>query len=1098
MKIHIVLDCLDYGDGVSSDVLSKAKMINDLGINCSIYSLIYDSRVASLRHDIGELKTTSNDLILHHYSGESKIIDKVLAQPCKKVLIYHNITPPEFMTGEIREHCQRGLEQIKTLKGKYDYYCGDSGFNISSLVKLGVISTGDILPIAVNFQSNLCEKKGSKTLTDGQNILFVGRIVPNKRIEDIISVFDCYRTNFAPSARLTIVGNQGIMPNYTKMITELIAKCSSSSHINFLDKVSDEELKQLYQNSDTYLCMSEHEGFCIPLLEAMSYGLCVFAFDAGAVKETMGDAGVVFTDKNPMLVSQLIDAVMKNMSVLKKIINCQYNRIKYFSYNYISKINEVLINKWIKGDIAQNNMKHVPKKLKIQMQGPFETTYSLALVNRHLIEALHNQKLADVSIHCTEGTGDYSPQISNLSDKQLAKYLWQKEKNFGVPDVAIRNMFPPITTGLTAQYNFQAFGWEEDRIPKQYIDWFNTNLDGIGTTSQFVTTVLKNSGLRIPVKTIGNGVRLPDNFIDLQPYPILSKKKHRFLHISSAFPRKGVDVLLETFFETFTAADDVCLILKTFPNIHNKTVEQLEYLRHKYPLGPEIEHINQDLTEDELFSLYKAATCYVHCARGEGFGLPVAEAMLAKLPTIVCNNSGLADFCTEKTCITIDYKRVQAYSHLSENSNWMEPNRVQLKEKMLDFVNHQEKLNVKEKIKAAHQLILDYYTWEAVAKRWIKFIDEVMNARQCPSVDMVTTWNIKCGIAEFTRYFIENTNKFIKYRIFPNKTNKLIRQDEDFVAHRSWNIGQANDDISELLKELDSSSSQIIHVQYNLGFFSLKALSLICSKLGKKKRIIVVFHATTGIKERLEHDAERNIIINDLNQAYRLIVHQTHDAKCLISLGLKENIIQVIPLGQITYPYRSLSEARAIIGIQSQHIVGSYGFLLPQKGIEKCIRAIAILKNKYPDIIYIASCALYDADISMEYYKKCKETVQELGLSNHVLLFTDFLAPEESIILLQACNVLIMAYDKTRESASGATRFCVAAKRPLITTKQEIFAEFNECSYQIKKNTPEKIAEAVNYLMDESIAFNYSIKLQKKIENTNWHTIGRQYLDLYC
>lgn len=1098
MKIYLTSECLDYGDGVSNCILAQQRMFQNLGYSCEIYTVVSDERSKDKRQDLTKMKCNADDLLVHHCAGLSSV--RLLRdQPCKKVMVYHNITPPEFLEGPIKEWCQQGLDQIPTLRGLFDEVVGVSQFNVDCLRKLGMIDwgEGEVLPIPVEFSGQRPERN-RRTAHRGLNILFVGRYVPNKKLEDIMDIFAYYHDHIDPEARLHLVGNPAAMPEYSERLYQKLESLACRDSIELPGKVTDEKLRQYYAEADVFLCASEHEGFCIPLLEAMWHQLPVFAYDAGAVRETMGNAGVVYTEKNPAAVAQLISAVMKDERLVEQIIEKQNERVMDFSEKRIQARLAELLQGWLLGKNRHSEQaeKGDKDRLKIQLQGPFETSYSLAQVNRFLIEAMYKEDLADVSIHCTEGPGDYTPSPENLRDKPLSKFLWQREKSFGVPDVAIRNMFPPVTTGLTAQLNFQSFGWEEDRIPREYISWFNKDLDGIGTTSDFVTQALKDSGLTIPVKTMGNGVRLPANYKDLKPYPLKTRKQIKFLHISSAFPRKGVDVLLETYFDAFTAKDNVCLVLKTFPNEHNTVAAQLEKLRKAHPNGPEVEHIDRDLPEEQLYGLYKAASCYVHCARGEGFGLPVAEAMLARIPTIVSNNSGLADFCTEETCLTVGFRREKAHSHLSENSSWFEPDRKQLKKRLRDFVFRRETLHLEERIQRAYTLISTQYTWAAVAHKWMDFIQDVKKKKQRPQVDMVSTWNNKCGIAEFTRYYIENSDQLADYRIYPDIGHVLEREDEPFVQPRLWRQDWQNNDVDPLLQALLGSPSQIVHIQYNVNFISPRALARMCRELQPTKKVVIEFHATKPIEERMEKQ-DWKYVAEGLNSAHRLIIHQKEDLETLKKYGVSPAKITLIPHGQISYPSYSKEDARRILGIHSAHVVGSYGFLLPHKGIEKTIQAVARLKKKYPDILYIASCALYDADVSREYYQRCQETIAKYGIEDNVLLFTDFLAPQESAILLQACDATVMAYDVTGESASGAVRFCVAANRPLITTKQDIFAEFADCSTQIPNNEPERIAAAIEKIFKEGADQAAIQKMQDHIEKTRWHTVVKQCLNLY-
>lgn len=360
------------------------------------------------------------------------------------------------------------------------------------------------------------------------------------------------------------------------------------------------------------------------------------------------------------------------------------------------------------------------------------------------------------------------------------------------------------------------------------------------------------------------------------------------------------------------------------------------------------------------------------------------------------------------------------------------------------------------------------------------------------AIDMITTWNTKCGIAEFTKYFVQNTEEYVRYTIFPDISVSMTRQDENFVAPRTWK--QYNNNFSELMAELKKSESSIIHIQYNFGFFSLENVGRLISELSDKK-VIIDFHATKMITETLSKNILKKII-SLLNKAYQIVVHQQEDIKVLTDVGIERELICVIPLGQTIWKERSINDCKTWLNISSKHVIGSYGFMLPHKGIEKVIEAVAKLKEIYPDILYIVSCALYEADVSKEYLLKCKSLTKSLGVEDHVVFISDFLEPEESAILLQACDALAMVYSPTNESASGAIRFCMSAMRPIITTKQPIFDEYSDCTLQIESNEPELIVNALKELFEDS-GKEYLQKVKAKIMETSWSVVGKKYLDLY-
>ncbi len=360
------------------------------------------------------------------------------------------------------------------------------------------------------------------------------------------------------------------------------------------------------------------------------------------------------------------------------------------------------------------------------------------------------------------------------------------------------------------------------------------------------------------------------------------------------------------------------------------------------------------------------------------------------------------------------------------------------------------------------------------------------------NVDMVTTWNTKCGIAEFTKYFIQNTSDKVNYTIFPDVTASLISTDEENVAPRTWKQYDCN--FSDLVTELEKSDSDIIHIQYNFGFFSLENVAKLITDLPSKK-VIVDFHATKMISDALPKSTVKKTV-NALNKAFQIIVHQQEDIKELTDVGIERNLICVIPLGQSVWMERSKEDCKKWLNIDSQHVIGSYGFMLPHKGVDKVIEAVAELKLDYPDILYIVSCALYNADVSKEYLLKCKQLAKTLGVEKNVVFINEFLKPEESAILLQACDMLAMVYSPTNESASGAIRFCMSAIRPIITTKQPIFDEYTDCTVQIASNDAKQIAQAARGLFEQSNE-EYLRKIKDKIMETSWNVVGNKYFDLY-
>jgi glycosyltransferase involved in cell wall biosynthesis len=155
------------------------------------------------------------------------------------------------------------------------------------------------------------------------NVMFVGRIIPNKRIEDVIRCFQAYKQAFNPRSRLLLVGSYGGFEKYLAMVQRFVVQVGAQD-VHFLGHVANEELAAYYEIADIFLCASEHEGFCVPLVESFHMGVPVLAYAAAAVPATMDGAGVLYTNKHPLHVAALIDAVVSDRDLQDRIIDGQY------------------------------------------------------------------------------------------------------------------------------------------------------------------------------------------------------------------------------------------------------------------------------------------------------------------------------------------------------------------------------------------------------------------------------------------------------------------------------------------------------------------------------------------------------------------------------------------------------------------------------------------------------------------------------------------------------------------------------------------------------------------------------------------------------
>ena len=328
-KVHQVLATLGYGDAIGHEVLGIQRALREAGFTSDIFVETADPRLELLTRDYRELpeEAGADDLLIHHFSLASKASRTAYALPSRMALIYHNITPPEYLIDVnpfLALRCWEGRRELGAYVARCDLAVGDSEFNRQELEALGFPRTG-VLPVVPSFAHLDVEpdRALASRFDDGwTNILFVGRVIPNKRIEDLIRFFHAYRLAFNPRSRLLIVGSYGGFEGYLTMVHDLLTRLRTPD-VHFVGQITNAELAAFYEVADLFLCASEHEGFCVPIIESFYERVPVIARAATAVPATMDGAGILYDDRDPEVVAALIDAVVSNPSLYDRILDEQ-------------------------------------------------------------------------------------------------------------------------------------------------------------------------------------------------------------------------------------------------------------------------------------------------------------------------------------------------------------------------------------------------------------------------------------------------------------------------------------------------------------------------------------------------------------------------------------------------------------------------------------------------------------------------------------------------------------------------------------------------------------------------------------------------------
>lgn len=343
MKIIQILPTLSYGDAIGNHVLALRKLISSMGYKTDIYAENIDARIPKgMGTSIEKLPDLEeNDIVIYHLSTETKLNEMIGGFKGIKIIQYHNITPPQFFSKYnlgMKNRTACGLEQARKLAVQAEYYLADSTFNKNELIKMGYRQNIDVLPILINFEDykqNASEVVQKRYGDKKKNLLFVGRVAPNKRQEDIIKAFFYYKKYMNSEARLFLVGNYGGLETYYERLKAYVYRLELQD-VYFTGHISFDEILAYYKIADLFVCMSEHEGFCVPLLEAMYFHVPVLAYDSSAVGETMGDGGVLLHEKNPQKTALWMKEMLENTELRKDIINRQERRMKVFEYEKTS------------------------------------------------------------------------------------------------------------------------------------------------------------------------------------------------------------------------------------------------------------------------------------------------------------------------------------------------------------------------------------------------------------------------------------------------------------------------------------------------------------------------------------------------------------------------------------------------------------------------------------------------------------------------------------------------------------------------------------------------------------------------------------------
>lgn len=333
-SLHQILTGATAGDAITDHAFLIRSWLRELGFVSDIYALHIHDSVADEVRPLGSFRTNRiSNLAIYHHSIGSDVADFLLSHNIELILIHHNVTPPQFfahVNPAWEQMALLGQKQLAALQPKTILGLADSAFNELELQELGFTQTA-VLPITLNKKElDLPNNEALATKLKGMQpyLLFVGRLSPNKKQEDLVKLLYYYH-RIQPNAHLFLVGDRWDV-KYDLWVEQAAADLGLSSMVTVTGKVSQQDMITYYRQASLYVSMSEHEGFGKPFIESMYLGLPILAYSVTSIPYTLGNAGVQFLKKDYERLAELTDILITDKDLNERIINKQRERVNIF------------------------------------------------------------------------------------------------------------------------------------------------------------------------------------------------------------------------------------------------------------------------------------------------------------------------------------------------------------------------------------------------------------------------------------------------------------------------------------------------------------------------------------------------------------------------------------------------------------------------------------------------------------------------------------------------------------------------------------------------------------------------------------------------
>ncbi|WP_447893765.1 glycosyltransferase [Vreelandella sp. GE22] len=744
----------------------------------------------------------------------------------------------------------------------------------------------------------------------------------------------------------------------------------------------------------------------------------------------------------------------------------------------------------------------------IRLEGHINGSYSLASVNRHLLSRLQ-QSASPPELWLAPHEGSPEAQVSTAPGgvEEVARL------NALVDPAAWRNLAPEQRVALYHRYPLiipepahgkavALFFWEESSVPADMVDTLNQHYQGVIVTAWFVKKVLMDSGCRLPIHVVALPLVANPHACQARASDLVRVSQGQpvhLLHVSSAFPRKGVDVLLQAFEQLAQQDADLMLTLKTFPNPHNQTDALIEaYVSEHHRRRLTV--IMEDYSAEQMAALYHQADIVVLPTRGEGLNMPAIEAGEFSRALVVTGYGAHTDFVSSADAGRVDYCFDHAQSHFnSGQALWVEPGVTSTVEQIQRQVEalRQGGERAMQTASGLHDAIQARFFSPSAVTSLLASLARLQALPEAPlpalSISLYSTWDEPCGIAQYSDHLLEGVRALgepVEIEVHAATRPQVERTASPGVIGESWQKGAS--------PSLSNATGNVVWLQHHFAFYELdRALQQEVKQCRQQgKRVYITLHTTRPVVDF--DSARRRMVACTLAEFDRVFVHTLDDLNYLKRIGLTDNVTQmhqgVVSDDAVQPPIAQAQETAPIIGC--------FGFLLPHKGVNTLIEAFAVLRKQHA-LFEAATLRLVtsvrDESSSQEELTRCQRTAERLGVAANIEWYTDFLALEEAQQRLAECSVVVLPYQYTQESSSAAVRTAVAACPTVLTTPAPIFDEVADVVWQSEGFERDDIAEAITQVLNAPAEQRgeYHKAREQWLFERRWSTLARRYYGLF-